>query len=298
MFAVNGVIPPMVTPLLDEDTLDHKGIEKLLNHLIGGGVHGLFILGTTGEGPSLSHTLRAELIKYVCDQVSTRIPVLVGVIDTSYKEAVQIAEVAENSGAHAVVLAPPPFYNINQEELYNFTKQFIREIGLPVYLYNNPGLVKISFEIETIAKLLKNPEILGIKDSSANMFYFHRLLTLAQGSDRPLLMGPEELLIESLLMGAQGGVPGGANIFPALYVNIYESLTNGHLDKAHELQAKVMELSEIVYGGGGYGSSRIINGIKCALKYLNICEDLMAQPLEKADQEKSKKIAQYLKKSM
>lgn len=293
MSTVKGIVPPMITPLMDEDKLDYKGLENLIEHLISGGVHGLFILGTTGEGPSLTHALRADLIQYVCERVNGRIPVLVGITDSSFKEAVHISDKSKEFGAQAVVLAPPFYYQIDQTELYSFTEQLIGEISLPVYLYNNPGLTKVAFEFETIRKLLSKPEIIGLKDSSGDMVYFHRILKLAKESNVPLFIGPEELFMESMVMGGNGGVSGGANIFPRLYVDIYESVKAGDLNKAHELHKQVMELCETVYSGGGSGS--VINGIKCALKYMNILSsDYMAKPLHKANNDKNEKIRQYL----
>lgn len=284
----------MVTPLRDEDNLDLKGCEKLINHLIDGGVHGLFILGTTGEGPSLKYSLRMELIENVCGQVSGQVPVLVGVMDTSIREAANIADHSEKHGAHAVVVAPPFFYQISQEELYQYTSRLIREISIPVYLYNNPGLTKASFEVESVRKLIADPQVIGIKDSSADMFYFNRLLELTRTSEIPLLMGPEELFMESMLIGGHGGVPGGGNVFPELFVAIYESAKAGRLEEARRLQRKVMQVSETLYSGSGYGSGNVINGIKRALKYKGICNDYMAQPLQPAGPEKSEKIRQFL----
>lgn len=110
-------------------------------------------------------------------------------------------------------------------------------------------------------------------------------------------MGPEELFMGSMIMGGDGGVPGGANIFPKLYVGLYESIKSGNLDRAYELHAKIMEINEIVYGGNAYGSSSIINGIKYSLKYLDICSDYMMKPLKKANMEKTEKIGQYLTNS-
>ena len=98
-----GIIPPMVTPLLDRDMLDVPGLERLIEHILAGGVHGLFILGTTGETPSLSHRIRHELIERVCVQVRGRVPVLVGITDTSFVESVEIARKAEQVGASALV---------------------------------------------------------------------------------------------------------------------------------------------------------------------------------------------------
>lgn len=294
MTAAKGIVVPMITPLQSDGELDLKGTEKLINHLIDGGVHGLFILGTTGEGPSLSHQQQLELVKFVCDKVNGRVPVLVGVMDCSYQEAINISEEAEKYGAYAAVFAPPFFYNISQEELYKFADQLIQEISLPVYLYNNPALTKVKFEIETIKKLMAKHEIMGVKDSSANMIYFQQLLKQTQSADIPLLIGPEELLMQSLLTGGCGGVPGGANAFPRLFVDMYEAVKSGHLDKARCLQKEVLKISEIVYSGVGYGSSNVINGIKCCLKYMGVCEDFLAKPLEKASTEKALKIQQFL----
>src|SRR6185369_5334544 len=96
---LTGIIPPMVTPLRSRDELDVAGLEKLVEHILGGGVNGLFILGTTGEGPSLSYRLRRELIERVCKQVNHRVPVLVGITDTSFVESVNLARGAAESGA-------------------------------------------------------------------------------------------------------------------------------------------------------------------------------------------------------
>src|SRR5580693_3531585 len=104
---LTGIVPPMVTPLRGRDELDVGGLEKLLEHILAGGVSGLFILGTTGEGPSLSYRLRRELIDRVRRQVNHRVPILVGITDTAFVESVNVARCAADSGADAVVAAPP-----------------------------------------------------------------------------------------------------------------------------------------------------------------------------------------------
>lgn len=197
----------MITPLLDEENLDIKGLDNLIEHLISGGVHGLFLLGTTGEGPSLTHSLRTEFIKRVCELVDKRIPVLVGLMDTSYKESVYLANRAKESGAQAVVVAPPCFFQIDQDELYHFVDQMLNEITLPVYLYNNPALTKVTFKLKTVEKLLSKDKVQGIKDSSGDMIYHQKLQAYTKASDTSLFMGPEELLVESLIMGGNGGIP-------------------------------------------------------------------------------------------
>src|ERR1041384_4117228 len=103
----HGIIPPMVTPLRDRDALDVAGLERLIEHILAGGVHGLFILGTTGEGPSLSYRLRKELIERTCRQVNRRAPVLVGITDTAFQESLNVARWSADAGADALVVAPP-----------------------------------------------------------------------------------------------------------------------------------------------------------------------------------------------
>lgn len=296
MESISGIVPPMVTPLKSNDELDLEGLENLIEHLISGGVHGLFILGTTGEGVSLSYSLRVQLIKKVCSQVKGRIPVLVGITDTSFKGSVYISKKSKEYGAEAVVLAPPYFYIIDQEELYNYTDQVINEISLPVYLYDNPSLTKIAYKIDTVKKLVSRPKVVGFKDSSADMVNYQKRIKLAQQSDTSILIGPEELLMESLVMGGNGGVPGGANIFPELYVEIYDAVQRGNIQKARKLHDEVLALSDVVFSGSGYGSSNVINGIKSALNFLNICNDFMAQPLGRANHRKKENIKEFVSK--
>lgn len=291
---MEGIIPPMITPLLNENALDLKGVEKLVEHLISGGVDGLFLLGTSGESPSLSQSLRMELVESVCSQIGGRIPVLVGLMNTSYSESVNLANRAKEIGAHAVVLAPPSFYKVNQKDLFNLVNSMLDDISLPMYLYNNPGVTKMSFEPETVSKLLSRNEVLGVKDSSGDMIYYQRLIESTQNSDTAMFMGPEELLMESLILGGSGGIPGGANIFPKLYVKMYESVTSGDLKKALSLQREIMKISNIVYSGNGYGAGNVISGIKSALKFLDICNDYIAKPLTQVEKEKAKNIERLI----
>lgn len=289
-----GIIVPLVTPLLDEETLDIKGLKSVVDHVLAGGVDGIFVLGTTGEGPSLSYDLRLELVEEVCAHVEGRVPVLVGVTDASLRQAGRVAEAASDAGAQAVVLAPPFYYQITQGELHDFVVRFIEEVNLPVFLYDNPGLTGVKYDLDTVRSLVQRSEIIGMKDSSGNGTYFHRLKSVLDDENVPLFVGPEELLAESLIMGAEGGVPGGANVFPNLYVSLYESVQAGNLDRARELHRQIMRLSSIVYSGSAYGSSSIINGIKSALSAMNLCSDVLVPPLQKASKDKAEKIADFV----
>lgn len=276
-----GIIPPMVTPLLDRDTLDVPGLERLIEHIVAGGVHGLFILGTTGETPSLSHRIRHELIERVCSLVRGRIPVLVGITDTSFVESVEIARKAEQVGAEALVLAPPYYFPTGQPELLEYLKHLVPELPLPLFLYNNPGRPQPAFEPKTVRIAADMPGIVGLKDSSCSMIYFRQVQHILE--DRPeftLLVGPEQLLAETVLLGGHGGVCGGANLLPRLYVDLYEAARARDFARLEPLHRKVMQIDATIYSVGRYGSS-FLKGLKCALSCLGICSDFLAEPFHR-----------------
>jgi len=288
---LRGIIPPMVTPLLDRDTLDTEGLERLIEHILGGGVHGLFVLGTTGEAPSLSYRLRYELIERTCTQVAGRVPVLVGITDTSFVESLNMAHKAREAGAQVVVVAPPYYFPAGQPELIEYLHHLTDQLPLPVFLYNMPSHTKLFFEPETVRAVADMPGVAGLKDSSANMIYFHQLQLLFEGKPNfTLLVGPEELLGETLLLGGHGGVNGGANLWPQLYVELYNAAQKRDLSRVAQFHAKVMQISATIYSVGKYKSS-FIKGVKCALSCMGICDDFMAEPFHRFH-EKERQVVQ------
>lgn len=285
----------MVTPLRDRDELDLPGLERLVEHILAGGVGGLFILGTTGEGPGLSYRLRRELIGRVCRQVNHRVPVLVGITDTSFVESVELARYSALKGADAVVVAPPYYLPEAQPELQEYLDHLVPELPLPVFLYNIPSLTKVHFELQTVRRFLDEPRIIGFKDSSGDLAYFENLAEIAR--QRPgwaLLSGPEEKLFDTLQRGGHGGVNGGANLFPSLYVKLYEAFQAGNLTRAEELQKQIQRVSDSFYRIGKYSSS-IIKGIKCVLACLEICDDFMAEPFHRFRAEEREQVKTRLK---
>jgi 4-hydroxy-tetrahydrodipicolinate synthase len=287
---LRGIVPPLVTPLLDNNTLDVEGLEKLIEHVIAGGVHGVFILGTTGEAQSISFELRHQMIKETAKILKNRLPLLVGISDTSLVDSITLADLAADSGADAVVSAPPYYYATGQAELAEFYEQLIPQLNLPVYLYNMPTHTKVSFAPSTIRRIAENPKVVGFKDSSAGGGYFQSVMhEMRDRNDFSLFVGPEEMMAESVLMGAHGGVNGGANMFPELYVALYNAAVAKDVDKVRELHAKVMQISASIYTVGSYGSS-YLKGVKAALSVLGICNDFLAAPFNKFDEAHKDKI--------
>ncbi len=291
---LTGIIAPLVTPLLDYDSLDMEGLERLIEHTIGGGVNGLFILGTTGEFASLGYNLRIEMIEKTCSLVNERVPVLVGITDSAFAESLNLARVAYESGADAVVLSPPYYYKSGQPELLEYMRRLMVNIPLPLFIYNMPVHTKVIFEPETVRKLAEIPGITGMKDSSANLSYLNQVRYLLRDrSDFTFMVGPEELTAEFILMGGHGGVNGGANMFPRLYVSLYNASLNRDFDKIIHLQQIVMQISTTIYSVGHFGSS-YLKGLKCALSVMGICNDFMAEPFRKFKEPERNRIKQLL----
>jgi len=287
---LRGIVPPLVTPLLDNNTLDIDGLEKLIEHVIAGGVHGLFILGTTGEAQSLSFELRYEMIKQTAHILKNRLPLLVGISDTSIVDSLHLGQLAHESGADALVSAPPYYFATGQPELAEFYESLIPQLELPVYLYNMPSHTKVSFAPSTIKRIAENPKVIGFKDSSANGTYFQQVMyEMRDRKDFSIFVGPEEMMAEVVLMGAHGGVNGGANMFPKLYVDLYNAAATHNMAEVRRLHAIVMQISATIYSVGSFGSS-YLKGVKCGLSVLGICSDYLAAPFNKFDEEHKEKI--------
>ncbi len=274
-----GIIPPLITPLNSDSSLDVKSLERILSHVMDGGVHGVFILGTTGECSSLSYSVKNQLIESTCKFVAGKIPVLVGITDCAFQESLNLAILAKSSGADAVVAAPPFYMNLGQEELYKYFIQLAEEVPLPLFLYNMPSHTKIAIEPDTVIQLAKHPNVIGLKDSSGNGVYFQTLLhALASQVDFTLTVGPEEMMAETMLMGGHGAVAGGANLFPSLYVKLYEASVKRDFEKIQLYQNVVMEVSSKIYGHGNCKSS-YLRGVKATCAFLGLSQGYLASPL-------------------
>ena len=295
---LSGIVPPLVTPLLDNETVDIESLERLIEHLIAGGVHGLFVLGTTGEEQSLSYKVRETMIRESCRINAGRLPILVCITDTSIVESIKLANVAKECGADGLVSAPPYYFATGQPELAQFYEELVPQLPLPVFLYNMPSHVKVSFAPTTVARLAKMPQVVGLKDSSANAVYFQSVMYAVRKVKPNFAMfcGPEEITGELVLMGADGGVNGGANMFPGLYVAMYNAAKAHDIKTLVSLQQRIMQISSTIYTVGNHGSS-YLKGLKCACQQLGIINnDFVASPFYKFEQPERDKITLALAK--
>jgi 4-hydroxy-tetrahydrodipicolinate synthase len=273
------VITPLITPLSDRDTLDVVGLENLIEHVISGGVHALFLLGTTGEAAALSSSLSRDLIRLAVRFVDGRVPILAGVCDNSVADSLRLARDVADLGVSAIVLSTPTYLPVEQDEIVRYMRIFNHESPLPIILYNMPRLTKHWFSIDAIRHALELENVFGLKDSSGDMAYFAEVRgLLADRPDWSLLTGPETLLADAVKLGAHGCVGGGSNLWPQLLVDIYEAALEGDSSRLDVLQQTLVEMGKI-YQIGGYATG-VVRGIKCALEILGVCNGRMADPFK------------------
>lgn len=277
---LRGIIPPLVTPLNHDGSLDLEGLERLIGMLVDAGVHGLFPLGTTGEAPHLSRELRAAFLGHVTRITRGRLPVLAGITDTSIDEAAWMAVKAADAGCDAVVFAAPHYYPMTQDELTGFAFALAKKLPLPFVLYNIPFCTRDYFELDAVRRIADLPGCLGIKDSTGDMDFYKSLVDALRGRpDLTVLMGPEEKLWDAVMMGGHGAVTGGANLAPELFTGIYAAAVANKPEDAAPLISRSQIISNRIYSllpeRSGY-----FRGLKCAMQLRGICAGGLAAPFE------------------
>ena len=282
-----GIIVPLVTPLTRTSAQDFPHLHGLIDHVIAGHVHGIFILGTTGESSGFDVSVRRQIIEETCYYAAGKTKLHIGIMHTRLSDAITLAKIAADNGADSIVLAEP-YLPITQDAVWEYTHAFAAQCPLPVCLYTRPNQ-EIVFEIETLKKLLPLQKIEAIKDSSGNKDYFNQLLQLKNiRPDFSVLMGREELLAEAVGINADGGVTGGANLFPRLYVDLFNAAVRNDTDEISRLQKIVEAVVENVY------CPDYLPGLKYALSCRNLCNEFLADPLRFTQPQQKKRIEDFL----
>src|SRR5882672_8976078 len=211
---VQGIIPPVATPMQANEDLDLPRLRWFLDQLIHAGVHGVFVLGTNSEFYALDEREKQEVIATTVAHVNKRVPVYAGTGAETTREVVRLTKMAEKEGADGVSVITPYFISPTQQEIYDHYRRIAENTSLPVVLYNNPstcGGVKI--EPETVARLAEVPNILAAKDSSGDLQNTNEYVRVVP-ERFSVLQGRDTLIYPSLLFGARGAVPASANVAP------------------------------------------------------------------------------------
>jgi dihydrodipicolinate synthase/N-acetylneuraminate lyase len=291
---LTGIIPPIVTPLISNTELDVQGLKNLIDHILTGGVHGVFLLGTTGEATNLDYNIRKEFVYKACEFIDKKVPVVVGITDTCLQGSLEIANTAKYAGADALVISTPYYVPMSQNEFVYYLEELVPQLSLPFMMYNMPGCTKMHMSLNTVRKA-KELGAIGIKDSSGNLPYL--LSLIEEFKDSPefaIIAGSEMFIPETIKNGGHGAVAGGANIFPSLFVELYEASLRDDTKKIDLLMKKLVEIEEKIYNVGAH-PSKYIKTIKSALSAMGICNDFVAMPFRRFDAIKTNRIIQNLK---
>jgi len=294
---ISGIIVPLVTPLSRQLDVDRIALRRLIEHVISGGVQGIFLLGSTGEGSALDTGAKRAVIDSGVNTVNKRVPVYINISSNSYADSLKLGEHAAKSGATALVLSAPSYFKMNREEALNYFSSIAENTDLPLILYNAPQYVKTSLEKDWVEELASHPAIVGIKDSSGDPAFLEKISRIQKDKDFSLLNGPEELLARALDLGFHGGVCGGANLYPRLYTLFFRSHQENNANSITKLEIQLKQIREQIYQSAD-SPLRIVIGLKYLLSYRGLCSDQLAMPVYGMLKEDQKKCMQKLDHSL
>lgn len=284
MFKFSGVAPPAVTPFKEDGSVDKKSYKDLLDWWIDNGVHGIVPCGSNGEVSYLTKEERIELIEITVDQVAGRASVIAGTGFPSTQQTIEMTKVAKHIGADAALIVTPFYYPIDQEELFEHYRQIAEEVNIPIILYNVPKFTHQNLEAETVIKLSKFDNIIGIKESSGNLTSIQQIIAGTEKEDFDLLAGSGSLFYATLQAGGKGGILALANVAPKECSEIFNLFSEGNLEKARELNYKLIKLNQAITKTYG------IAGLKFVLKLLGQPAGIPRPPLQPLSVEEKKAI--------
>jgi 4-hydroxy-tetrahydrodipicolinate synthase len=236
---IQGIIPPVATPMQANEDLDLPRLRWFIDHLIASGVHGIFVLGTNSEFYALDEGEKQQVIATAVEHVNKRVPVFAGTGAETTREAVRLTQMAEREGVEGVSVITPYFVKPTQQEIYDHYRRIAEHTSLPVILYNNPGTCGgVNIAPETVARLAEIPNIQAIKDSSGDLQNTNEIVQLVP-RHFSVMMGRDTLIFYGLMGGTRGAVPATGNIAPKLVVEIYEAFQRGDLEASRKAQIRL-----------------------------------------------------------
>jgi 4-hydroxy-tetrahydrodipicolinate synthase len=296
---MHGIVPPVVTPLTADFRVDYPSFTRVIEHLIAGGVHGLFFLGSTSEVVFHDAPTRRAILDHAVRVVAGRLPVLAGVVDPTTDRVIAHAVAAREAGVDGVVVTAPFYTRTSQAETIDHFR-YIREASrLPVIAYDIPVCVHIKLDRATVATLAREGTIAGLKDSSGDDGNLRGVMQDLAG--HTWVMTGSELVVDAALMtGAQGAVPGLANVDPAGYVRLYDAARRGDWVAAKHEQDRLVRLFGMVTAGlprTSIGASGV-GAFKTAMRALGVIEsNTMARPQRTLNAEEAEHVLAALRQA-
>ncbi len=274
-----GVIVPMVTPVTADGRLDEPAVGRILEHFCAGGVHGVFVLGTTGEAPCVPAAMRDRLVRLTLERVRSRALIYAGISLHSLPESVAAGTEYLRRGVDAVVAHVPGHLEKRPQEALDFFAELASQLPGDLILYNMPLTTNVSLPIELCKETARRPRVIGIKDSENDAGRMARLLReLGDKKDFSVFIGTGPLMGKGLLLGAEGIVPSVGNLAPELCRRLYDLALAGDVAGTESMHRRLMEVSGVYQNGRQLGPS--IAALKAAMSWLGLCGPGTLPPLQ------------------
>ncbi|MFZ4451046.1 dihydrodipicolinate synthase family protein [Salibacterium aidingense] len=288
---LEGVISAIVTPLHSNGSeIDPQGMKRLINFLIDKGVHGLFPLGSTGEGILFDVATRKKVMDLVLSEVNGRVPVIFNVGALRQQDVLKLAQHSVEIEADGIAVIPPFYYGLDESALEKFFSTVAKTVDCPIYLYNIPSNTKNSISVSLFSKLAgRYPHIMGMKESSMNFADFYELVQAAE-STHSTLMGNDAQFFPALAVGGSGAVSAGSTAMPEPYVALYNAYKEGNMEEARQWQEVCAEVKRMLLASFPAG------GHKKALELRGIINGTVSAPLRQLSDHEIKELENSMEK--
>jgi 4-hydroxy-tetrahydrodipicolinate synthase len=283
----------MVTPVTSSGELDAGAARRLIDWMVRGGIHGVFVLGTTGEAASLPAGARRELARTAVECVAGRCLVYAGIGSNCLEESVAAGREYLAMGAHAVVAHLPAYYAIGPAEMVAYYRLLADRLEGPLVLYNMPPTTHMSIPLDALRELSRHPHIVGVKDSENNLPRLHEVIAAFRGrTDFAVFVGPSVHAAETLAAGADGVVPSSGNLAPELWRRLYDAACAERPSEAAAVQKQLNAIAHVYADGRTLG--QMLAGLKAALDAKGLCGPAMLPPLRTLETAERRRIREEL----
>lgn len=288
----SGIIPPVVTPLQADETLDREAMKRLIDYGVAGGVSGIFVNGTSGEALRVTEKVWEDATRTAVEHASDRIHVFCGAIDTSTERTIErIKRIEALGGTIAVCTAPFYLTSFGQDEILRHFDKIAESVNLEIALYNIPETTHANLLPETVAKLADYDNIVAYKDSTADWQQLQRALITLKNKDIAVFNGAEELCSVSMMYGADGCIPGLANYLPELFVKLYRACRKGDIEESYRLQEQINAVRKCIFVNGCW-----MSGMKGLLELFHLGGAYVSSPLQELSLEQKEEMRKILHK--
>ena len=285
----NGVVVPMVTPVTPNGFLDKPAVERIIRSFVQAGVSPL-LMGTTGEGNSVSTIDGQELIETAVKAADGQITIYAGLTGNCFIEQLKQAGYYSASGADVIVATLPSYYSLTPEQMENYYRRLADSIKGPLMLYNIAATTHMSIPIDVIERLAAHPNIVGLKDSERDLERMEKCIAIAdERDDFAYFCGWAAQSAKSLELGGNGIVPSTANFVPGMFRQLYDAAVSGDMETAYRLQDETNEIAKLYQAGRTLGQS--LTALKVMMQTRGLCTPDMLMPLTRLSAEEEAAIA-------